>query len=108
MNDEMKKDPADLESEILPDPGESSGIVTELDELGPGTVLFEARLARLLQRHPASIKRMVERGELPQPARMAGSNVWTWGAIVRHIEKRLEEAAKEAERMAQKLAKLSP
>jgi len=72
-------------------------IVRELGESPPGGLISEAALARLLGRHPASIKRAVERGELPPPTRLLGKPIWTVGAILRHIEARLEASAKEAE-----------
>jgi len=55
------------------------GIVKELGELGPGAVITEAALARMMDRHPASIKRAVNRGELPPPYRLLGGPVWTAG-----------------------------
>lgn len=94
--------------ENLPDQGDLPGIIPLLGELKPGSLITEKGLARLFKRHPASIKRMVQRGELPPPCRMAGSNTWTAGALVRHIEKRLEQAAQEQERLSRKLAQLSP
>ncbi|MBI2503263.1 MAG: hypothetical protein HYW07_08515 [Candidatus Latescibacteria bacterium] len=101
-------DLAPVEVENLPDPGESPGIIAALGELGPGAIITEGGMAHLFKRHPASIKRAVLRGELPPPTRLLGSSAWTVGAVVRHIEKRLETAAREAERMARKLARLSP
>jgi len=92
----------------LPEAGDLPGIIAELGELGPGALVTEEGLACLFDRHPASIKRAVRRRELPPPCRLLGGNIWTAGVLVRHFEKRLEEAAKEAERMAQKLARLSP
>lgn len=65
-------------------------------------------MTRLFKRHPVSVKRAVQRGELPPPIRLFGGNVWTVGAITRHFEVRLAEAAKEAERTAQRIAHLSP
>lgn len=104
MNDEIPLSPVEAEEpmEALP------GIIALLGELGPGAILFEEGLARLFDRHPVSIKRAVERGELPPPVKLLGQPAWTAGALVRHIEGRLEEAAKEAERLAQRIAKLSP
>lgn len=106
LSDEIGLTPMDAES--LPDPGESPGIIAALGELKPGAILTEEGVARLFNRHPASVKRAVQRGELPPPCRLFGGNAWTAGALIRHIEKRLEEAARDAERMAQKLARLSP
>ena len=84
------------------------GVVKELGELGAGAIITENGLARLLDRHPTSIKRAVSRGELPPSTRLLGGPVWTAGAIIAHIEKRLEAAAKEGERTAKKISELGP
>jgi hypothetical protein len=104
----MTHDLAPVEVENLPDPGELPGIIALLGELKPGAILTEEGVARLFNRHVASVKRAVQRGELPPPCRLFGGNAWTAGALVRHIEKRLEEAAQEQERLSRKLAQLSP
>ena len=75
------------------------GIVAELGELKDGAVVFEEALARMFDRHPVSIQRAVQRGELPPPTRLLGRNAWTVGAILRHLEGRQEQAAKEKERI---------
>jgi hypothetical protein len=108
MNSEPTNDLAPVKAETLADTDGLPGIIPILGELKPGALVTEKGLALLFKRHPASIKRMIHRGELPRPCRMAGSNTWTAGAIVRHVEARMEEAAREAERMEQKLARLSP
>jgi hypothetical protein len=108
MSDEMTHDLAPVEVESLPDPGELPGIIALLGELKPGAILTEEGVARLFNRHVASVKRAVQRGELPPPVRLFGGNAWTAGALVRHIEKRLEEAAQEQERLSRKLAHLGP
>jgi hypothetical protein len=84
------------------------GIIAVLGELKPGTVITEEGMAYLFQRHVVSVKRAVQRGELPPPCRLFGANVWTAGALVRYIESRLEQAAKDAERETRRLAQLSP
>lgn len=84
------------------------GIVSELGKLGPGAVISEQALAQLFHRHPVSIKRAVARGELPPPTRLLGGPVWTAGAIIQHLEKRLQTAAKEAEKQEQKMKQLMP
>ena len=94
--------PAEQDAEDLP------GVIALLGELKPGAILTEAGVARLFRRHVASVKRAIQRGELPPPCRLFGSNAWTAGSLVQHIEQRLAEAAKEAESMARKLASLSP
>ena len=84
------------------------GIIATLGELKPGAVITEEGVAFLFKRHVTSIKRAVQRGELPPPCRMFGGNVWTAGALVRHIEDRLQQAAKEMETLAEKVKRLSP
>ena len=88
--------------------GSDLGILVELGELGSGTIISEHALARLVQRHPVSIKRSVARGELPIPIKLLGQPVWTVGSIVQHIEKRLEDAATDTMSAKEKLEKLMP
>ena len=88
--------------------GPATGIVRELGELPSGAVITEAGLARMLGRHPVTIKRAVRRGELPPPTRLLGTPVWLAGAIIGHIQKRLDAAAKEAERQARKFQSMRP
>lgn len=87
---------------------EAAGIIRELGDLGAGAVIFEDGLASLLNRHPASIKRAVDRGELPRPTRLLGRPCWTAGAIIKHIEARQEQAAKEQAELSRKVERLRP
>ena len=84
------------------------GVIAALGELKPRTVISEEGVARLFSRCITSVKRAVERGELPPPCRLFGGNVWTVESVLRHIEARLEEAAQEREQMERKLKHLSP
>ncbi len=77
---------------------DATGIVAELGALGPGALVFESGLARMLGRHPVSIKRAVERGELPPPVRLLGQLVWLVETIIEFLRMRLAEAAKEAKK----------
>jgi len=100
----------DLEQDIdgLADAHSLPGIIAVLGELKPGTVITEEGMAHLFQRHVVSVKRAVQRGELPPPCRLFAANVWTAGALIRYIESRLDHAAREAERDAQRIQHLSP
>src|SRR5262245_21812900 len=100
----------ELEQDIsgLADAHSLPGIIAVMGELKPGTVITEEGLAHLFQRHVVSVKRAVQRGELPPPCRLFGANVWTAGAVIRYIESRLDQAAQEAARDAQRLQHLSP
>lgn len=84
------------------------GVVEALGTLAPGAILEENALAKMFGRHPASIKRAVQRGELPPPTRLLGKPIWTAGRIVNHVEKRLEKAAQEGEKDAARIARLAP
>ena len=84
------------------------GLISILGELPPGAILYEHRLAELFCRHPTSIKRAVQRGELPPPVRLFGTNAWTAGVLVQHIEKGLETAARKQEQFNKKVRQLSP
>ena len=74
-----------------------------LGELKPGAIVTEEGMAHLFKRHVVSVKRAVERGELPPPCHLFGSKVWTAGILIRHIERRLEQAAREAEKDAKRI-----
>lgn len=77
---------------------ELTGVYSSLGELPPETLITEDGLARSLGRNcRETVKRAVDRGELPRPVRLMGKNTWTVRVIIRHIENRLQ---KEAERHA--------
>ena len=84
------------------------GIVAELGTLPPKSLIFEEGMGNIFGRHVASIKRAVDRGELPPPVRMFGKNAWTVEVITAHVTARLDKATTERERCEQKVRKLSP
>lgn len=86
----------------------SLGIVKELGELPPGTIVEEYALAGMFCRCSTSVKRAVDRGELPQPVRMFGKSCWTVKSILDHIDKRLRAAQQEAEDEMKRIAQFSP
>ena len=112
VNDEQKPGVPNRQSEneeIGRDaPPEDDGIIREIGDLPPGALVSEECLARIFGRHPISIKRAVERGELPPPTRLFGNSVWTAKAILCHIEGRLAIAKKEAEQNRKKIQELRP
>ena len=89
-------------------PQEIPGLIAEFGDLGAGTIIQEAALRRLFNRSKDSIARAVDRRELPPPVRLFGQNTWTVGVLVQHLEKRLEQAAKQAERANHKMLELQP
>lgn len=87
---------------------EIPGIIAGIGRLDDGSIITEAGMASLFDRHVTSVKRAVQRGELPQPCRLFGQNAWTAGAVRSHIEMRLRLAADEAEKSEKRLAGYSP
>jgi len=100
MTELKTPEPQDNDDDSLEEAGEPEKIIQELAALSPLTILNEAAVAKLFGRHRASVRRAVERKELPAPARLFGGPFWTVGVIQKHLEGRLEEARKEADRLA--------
>jgi predicted DNA-binding transcriptional regulator AlpA len=84
------------------------GVCTALSELPDATLITPKALARALGRSESSVKRAVGRGELPPPVRVAGASRWTVGTIVRHVEKRLADAARRVQRTKRGIRRDSP
>jgi hypothetical protein len=84
------------------------GIVSRLAELPRGAIVYKEAMADIFMRHPASIDRAVQRGELPPPTKMFGKKAWTAGCVLDHIQSRLEHAASEDEEMRGKIQDLRP
>ena len=85
----------------------NTGVIKELGELPPDAVVSEAALAKIFNRHQVTVKRAVERGELPPSVRLFGEPVWTVQALRDHIAKRLEAAKKEAEQLKRRISQFS-
>ncbi len=85
----------------------SIGIIRQLGDLPPDTILSEDALARLFGRHRVSIKRAVSRGELPPSIRLFGKASWTARTVLDHLNKRLEAAKKEREQLARRISQNS-
>jgi len=83
------------------------GIVRELGDLPPGAIIEVEALAKMFRLHRVSIKRAVQRGELPPPTRLFGKSRWTVKAILGHVEKRLDAAQREQEKLSAKFLKFS-
>jgi hypothetical protein len=95
------EDPSAMADERMPD------VVPELGELQAGAIVTVRGLCRLLRRHPASIARAIGRGELPRPTRIGKDPLWTVGVIVRHLERRQEDAARAADREDRRIRDLT-
>lgn len=85
---------------------DSWGILRDLGQMEPETIIREQALAEMFGCHPQTIKRSIARGELPPPVRMNGKPCWTVRSILEHIEERLSKAKKEAEEEAARIARM--
>lgn len=116
VNDEGQKTEEMQESTAAAEAGEAApselddlpGVWRELGDLPPGAIITEQGLARVFRRSQATIKRAVRRGELPPSTRLLGVPAWTVGAILRHIEVRLEAEQRDAKRTKRRITELSP
>ena len=95
MEGHEQNDSTPVDPEGMIDGPSVPGIIIALGEMKPGTIVTEEGLAQCFNRHVVSVKRAVQRGELPPPCRLFGASVWTAGILIRHIEQRLEQAARE-------------
>lgn len=84
----------------------SDAIITALAELPPDALIDEAGLTQIFGRCGKSIRRAVARGELPRAVRLFGKPTWTAGAILGHLNRRLDEGRRDAERLAQRMSRL--
>ena len=76
------------------------GVYEALGSLAPDTLVTEDGLASLLGRAcRETIKRAVERNELPRPVRLMGKNTWTVRIILEHVEQRLRAEAERFSRI---------
>jgi len=84
---------------------DTNQIITTLGELPSGALITEQNLAQIFDRHPASIKRAIRRGELPPPAKILGKPTWTAESILDHINALLHTAKGEKAELAHRLKK---
>jgi len=85
----------------------SMGIIRELGDLPAEAVVSEHALAKIFDRHRVSIKRAVERGELPPSIRLFGEPVWTVQALRDHLTNRLDAARKESDQLQKRISQFS-
>ena len=110
-NNDNEKDTGVADSTMDPElthASNTSGVIRELGELPEGALITEQGLAKIFNRHQVSIKRAVQRGELPAPTRLFGMPTWTAGNILRHIKGRQERAAKEKDKIVRNISELRP
>src|SRR5512145_3347699 len=70
------------------DPG--LDLMTTLAVLPKDAIISEQQFAQLFRRHITSVKRAIQRGELPPSVPLLNEQVWTVGVILAHLNARLE------------------
>jgi len=65
-------------------------------------ILDEAALAAALHVAPRTLRRLVDRWQIPPPARLGNRNLWYAGRVLAHIDAAMVRAEKDAERAARK------
>jgi predicted DNA-binding transcriptional regulator AlpA len=81
-----------------PPPTPSLGVIVDLASMPAKAILNEQALARALGVTQRTIRRMVQRNELPPPIPLAGQAVWFAGRVLEHAETRAARAEKDAGR----------
>jgi len=79
-----------------------SGVAFGFAGFSPDDLLDEPTVAAALRTTPRTVKRMVERGELPAPVMLAGRRCWNVGRVRQWID-RLSQEAEEKEKEAQEI-----
>lgn len=88
---------------------EGKGIlVDELAKLPDRTILDEGRLASMLKITPRTLRRMVQRAELPPPISLGGRSVWLSDRILLYLNTAAEQAEKDAIDQIKRISKYSP
>jgi predicted DNA-binding transcriptional regulator AlpA len=89
-------------------PSEGPGVLIDaLARLPEKTILDETKLASLLGVVGRTVRRMVQRGELPPPVLFGGRAVWFSGRVLAHLDAAFERVEKEAQRQAARLRALT-
>lgn len=72
----------------------NTGIMTGMAVMKDEDIVCAKTLAECNHCTQRTIRRMIERGELPQPFRMQGRSCWLVGDLKAHIEKLADDALK--------------
>lgn len=83
-------------------------VISSLADLPERAILDETALADALGVKTRTIRRMVQRGELPPGILFAGRATWQAGAILRWFEARAEKAALDAGLRVEAMRKHAP
>jgi len=89
-------------------PSARAGVVLdELARLPDKAILDEAALAKALHVAPRTLRRMVNRWQVPPGVRLGGRSVWFAGRVLAFIEAGMIRAERDAEKNAKRFRELS-
>ena len=83
-------------------------VMTALAELPPHALISEHQLAQMFGRHVSSIRRAIQRGELPPSVPLLNEHIWTAAVLWEHTSARLEAARKVAAQTVHRLQDFRP
>ena len=83
-------------------------IMTALALLPRDALITIHQLAQLFGRHVTSVKRAIQRGELPPPVALLNEQVWMVAVILDHIRARLEAERTAVTQITRHLQQLRP
>lgn len=79
---------------------QSVKVVRTLADLPPRSLVTEAGLAEMFSVSDRTVRRMVERGQLPPPVKLADRNTWMVGLLLDYLEEQMLQAVSEGKRIA--------
>ena len=82
--------------------GRAGLVLDALARLPDKAILDEAALAKALHVAPRTLRRMVNRWQLPPPVPLGGRSVWYAGRVLAFIEAAMIRAEKDAEKNARR------
>ena len=95
-----------IDDDVTPE-ADSGMMIDELARLPSKTILDEARMASLLGVTERSIRRTVERGELPPGISLGKRTVWLSDRVLNYVDARAAEVEQEGRQRGRKIRQLS-
>lgn len=74
-------------------------VVRTLADLPPRSLITEAGLAEVFSVSGRTVRRMVNRGQLPPPVKLADRNTWMVGLLLDYLEEQMQQAVSEGKRI---------
>ena len=88
----MTREPKAESADERHEPTDGLGIIVELAELPPGTLLTVNGMAQIFGKSPNTIMRAVGEGRLPRPFRIFSENCWRAGDVDVFLQRRMQDA----------------